>query len=77
MFYEKVRRLCFHFVSKNTNLVLEDTFTGMTADDLAAMMNGVDLEDPNQLSVAKGALDAVIGKLIIELIIYILLCLYQ
>ena len=48
------------------NLVLEDTFTGMTADDLADMMNGVDLEDPNQLSVAKGALDAVIGKMIIE-----------
>ena len=39
----------------------------MSADDLAAMMNGVDLEDPNQHSVAKGALDAVIGKIIIKI----------
>ena len=39
--------------------LLEESFSGMSADDLANMMNGVDLNDSNQHAVALDALDAV------------------
>ena len=41
--------------------ILEEDLSGVSADDLANMINGVNLKDPNQLAVAVNAFNVVMG----------------
>ena len=48
-------------IVKKVHCFAEESFTGISSEELVNMMNGVDLADPAQAAVAVDVLNAVVG----------------